>query len=630
MATQVQIRRGTAAENDAFTGAAGELTYDTTNKRVRIHDGGTTGGFELKTENSSGDTLFANGEKAIFGDGGDLQIYHNGSHSFISESGTGDLRLLGTNVKIGNTGHTINYLSATDGAEVTVYYNGSPKLATTSTGIDVTGTVTADGLTVDGKSVISDTRPILDLMCTGTEDKNTRIDVNSGTFRVRTVDDTGTQATQRLDINNATGDISFYEDTGTTPKFFWDASAESLGIGTSSPNKTIDLGWTTTSLGWAFDADPTTYQAGLDFNNLSRVLDIHSTAPDASTALTFSVGSGGNERMRIDSSGNVGIGTSSPSAKLQIDNSGSNASLRLNRTDAAIPGILIVESGSYGNNIYSEGAKPVSVSTNGIERMRIDSSGNLLVGTTSAITQSGTTTGSRFNSGGIAWHITDDAPSLFLGRTSTDGTIIDFRKDGTAVGSIGTTSGDLYITSSASGHEGLRFGNGAIVPVTTDGSSTDNACNLGGATSRFSDLYLSGGVYLGGTGSANKLDDYEEGTWTPVAESANGDASVTTSINTATYTKIGNLVNVRCYIAISVTSVGTGQARISGLPFTNNGGYTPFTSTHETFAGSTGQGWVRPSETFLEFLNANNTGMLSISGTGTKYAMISLTYQTNS
>ena len=44
-----------------------------------------------------------------------------------------------------------------------------------------------------------------------------------------------------LQANQATGDISFYEDTGTTPKFFWDASAESLGIGTSSPNSVLDV-----------------------------------------------------------------------------------------------------------------------------------------------------------------------------------------------------------------------------------------------------------------------------------------------------------------------------------------------------------------------------------------------------
>ena len=44
MAKQVQFRRGTAAENDAFTGAVGEITVDTTNKQIRVHDGSTAGG----------------------------------------------------------------------------------------------------------------------------------------------------------------------------------------------------------------------------------------------------------------------------------------------------------------------------------------------------------------------------------------------------------------------------------------------------------------------------------------------------------------------------------------------------------------------------------------------------------
>jgi len=138
------------------------------------------------------------------------------------------------------------------------------------------------------------------------------------------------------------------------------------------------------------------------------------------------------------------------------------------------------------------------------------------------------------------------------------------------------------------------------------------------------------GTAVGTYNADNTLDDYEEGTWTPVAGSANGDASVTTTVNAATYTKVGNLVNARCYITMSVSSVGTGAAQITGLPFTNNGGYTPFTSTHETFAGSTGQGWVAPTQNYMEFLNANSTTRLPISGTGTKYAMISLTYMTNS
>lgn len=47
MATQLQLRRGTTAENDVFTGAVGELTMDTDTNGLRIHDGNTTGGFEV-------------------------------------------------------------------------------------------------------------------------------------------------------------------------------------------------------------------------------------------------------------------------------------------------------------------------------------------------------------------------------------------------------------------------------------------------------------------------------------------------------------------------------------------------------------------------------------------------------
>jgi hypothetical protein len=73
-------------------------------------------------------------------------------------------------------------------------------------------------------------------------------------------------------------------------------------------------------------------------------------------------------------------------------------------------------------------------------------------------------------------------------------------------------------------------------------------------------LIASGGVYLGGTGAANKLDDYEEGTWTPTGASL---VSVG-SIHNATYTKVGNLVTVNAWIKTNAT--GT-SIQISGLPF---------------------------------------------------------------
>ena len=70
-----------------------------------------------------------------------------------------------------------------------------------------------------------------------------------------------------------------------------------------------------------------------------------------------------------------------------------------------------------------------------------------------------------------------------------------------------------------SGDTGIFFNSGddALIPVGTGGSllsSRDNAIDLGRTNARFKDAYIGGGVYLGGTGSANKLDDYEEGTFT--------------------------------------------------------------------------------------------------------------------
>jgi hypothetical protein len=79
---------------------------------------------------------------------------------------------------------------------------------------------------------------------------------------------------------------------------------------------------------------------------------------------------------------------------------------------------------------------------------------------------------------------------------------------------------------------------------------------------RFRDLFLSGGVYLGGTGSANKLDDYEEGSWTPTLP--NG--GTVSSINNSNYTKIGNLVTINLYTTFTPTN-NASVFEIGGLPF---------------------------------------------------------------
>jgi hypothetical protein len=213
--------------------------------------------------------------------------------------------------------------------------------------------------------------------------------------------------------------------------------------------------------------------------------------------------------------------------------------------------------------------------------MRIDSSGNLLVGTTDTTlyNNSGTGDGVAIHDGG---YINAASPSiaLTLNRLATDGGLIQFRKDGTTVGSIGSHSG--FITM-GNGDTSLIFDSTAntIEPFNqNDRTSEDAAITLGWSTNRFKDLYLSGGVYLGGTGSANKLDDYEEGTFTPqIADAVSGGNSTTTGNTIAGhYVKVGDLVHVSIRIIYPNTSGLSSGATlyIRNLPFTcynASGGY---------------------------------------------------------
>ncbi len=95
-----------------------------------------------------GDLSFADNNKAIFGAGSDLQIYHDGSNSIIHETAAGSLILRGTNLNL-QTDANVNYLQAVANGAVTLYHQSggasAPKLATTATGIDVTGSISASG-----------------------------------------------------------------------------------------------------------------------------------------------------------------------------------------------------------------------------------------------------------------------------------------------------------------------------------------------------------------------------------------------------------------------------------------------------------------------------------------------------
>lgn len=135
--------------NDAITKVDGvEAGADVTDTANVTAAGAlmTTGG------SVTGDVSFGDNNKAIFGNSADLQIYHSGSASFITEDGTGDLNIQGNNLVL-EAPNGNNYLFATSGGAVSLFHNASTKLATTATGVDVTGTITSDELTVSGDSI---------------------------------------------------------------------------------------------------------------------------------------------------------------------------------------------------------------------------------------------------------------------------------------------------------------------------------------------------------------------------------------------------------------------------------------------------------------------------------------------
>jgi hypothetical protein len=102
-----------------------------------------------------------------------LQIYHDGSNSFIDEVGTGRLYIRASDGIYMSTPSNALYLSTFDTGGLALFHNGNAKLATTATGIDVTGTVTADGLTVDGTALLT---------------TSTYFGINSNTPQIRMLD----------------------------------------------------------------------------------------------------------------------------------------------------------------------------------------------------------------------------------------------------------------------------------------------------------------------------------------------------------------------------------------------------------------------------------------------------------
>jgi len=368
-----------------------------------------------------------------------------------------------------------------------------------------------------------------------------------------------------------------------------------------------------------------------------------------------------------DIRGDVGVGgdvtaTTSDGAILNLNSSDTTitdgsvlgaikftAPLEGSGTDSVLLGAAIeavAEATFAADNNATELVFKTGASAAADQKMTLTSAGNFLVGTTNITPSINGVEGIALSSGSFGGRLEacrDEAAAVSFGRLTDDGDIMDFKKDGDTMGSIGAFSSGTSALFFGSLDTALlaNSGNDSIHPwnASTNGSR-DNAIDLGNSSNRFKDFYLSGGAFIGGTGTANKLHDYEEGNWTPAITFGNGNTGQSYGNQVGRYTKIGR--SVHCQYRVTFTDKGssTGAAKLLGLPFTpsgiNSGHYFGFLNGFlGTNIANFTQIWtIDPgtSQVQIRYVNASGNNV-SISNSDFKNSsdiIASFTYQTDS
>ena len=324
------------------------------------------------------------------------------------------------------------------------------------------------------------------------------------------------------------------------------------------------------------------------------------------------------------SGGNVGIGTSTNfnslngRGNLVVGSGSGNEGITIYSGSGSQGGIIFAD-GTSGTAAYpgqiqythSDNSMRFYV-TDGSEKMRISSDGKIGLGTTSPST----------------------ALDIAASTNSTNSAVYPV----VTVQNTAANSDNSYAALNVKGGNGQV--NGFIL---ADGRSSANVFSIRTETAtpiQFNTngsermRMLSGGglTFNGDTATANALDDYEEGSWTPTASTSNGNGSFSVTVNYAKYIKVGGLVHASCYLSIVVSNVGSGAAIIGGLPFVNTSGqgYSIASVGHasaiEYHTNDGVAAYVTNGHNYIRHVNVTDTGNVGWSGTGTKYYMMSATY----
>ena len=514
---------------------------------------------ETSGDSMTGDLSFGDSNKAIFGAGSDLQIYHDGSHSRLVDSGTGNFIIQAGEFRVNTSDDGEAMIKGNENGDVELYFNGAQKLATTSTGIDVTGNITTDGLTIgatdriylDGGSdtfiqesgsddlrffvggsqavrvrasgtdilgtvtandlTLSDTSPLLTLSDSdGTNQTMTFresagasfIDVRNGsgfgTFNLRRLNGTNTLRTMQV---LTSGDVALYANDGTTQAFYWDASTSRLGLGTQLPSHEIHIQADSPQFRLE-DSDGTNTYGDIQFNGTALSLITRGGA-SSHGVMRFKSTNGTDtlNRLEILSNGDV----------LFYDDAGASGG----RWDASAK--------SLGIGTVSP-AVALDVHDSGDATIRILSTGTGVSDDTILRSQISGTTASNYlyfgdaddnNSGQMRYVHSDDSMRFYAGATTERlrlySTASIFYNGVTEIGrfhsnnnfGIGTTNPPYDLTVSNAGAEGLEIGAGY-----TSGANLMQHYNRSGASwvraDSYADYYR---FYVSGSGSAQMTLD---------------------------------------------------------------------------------------------------------------------------
>jgi len=330
----------------------------------------------------------------------------------------------------------------------------------------------------------------------------------------------------------------------------------------------------------------------------------------------------GSNRVTVGTDSGYGLDNSADDFVVANILSNSGMSIVSNASNSS--SIFFTDTGvsSIGKIVYSHSSDDMKFTTANSEAMRIDSSGSLLVGKTSDAFAG---EGLVFSPGSASSINRDNGNVISLRRDTSDGNIIQLYKDTTNIGSIGIVNNNNLFIQGDSTNSGLQCGTNNILPV-QNGANADNTIDLGLSTIRWKDLYLGGGAYLGGTGTANKLDDYEEGSWTPTASSG-----VTAVSGSAKYRKVGSLVYVQAYLD-GIAGKSANNLIIGGLPFsTTSDGYAIGNIEGGSTSGKMGTARPSSSSTSINFYYPNTSTLQRTNYLGDdvgNFIIFSLTYHT--